>query len=270
MLKKAVSVRLASDDQTDAMKVWSDTALICFSHLRWDFVFQRPQHIMSRLAKFAPVHFWEEPCTTDDAKQPLLDIRKCPQTGVTLIRPLLPLDFDATKTNEFLREMLDGYVENIGARHLIKWYYTPMMLPFSERIAASCTVYDCMDELANFRFAPPKLIEFEKRLFEIADVVFTGGYSLYEAKRRQHSNVHPFPSSVDRRHFEQARKRAEKWPAYKNIPAPRLGFYGVIDERMDLDLLADLADARPEWQLVMVGPLAKISEADLPRRANIH
>src|SRR5438874_2323337 len=145
-----------------------------------------------------------------------------------------------------------------------------MMLPFSRHMAADCTVYDCMDELANFRFAPPQLLPLERELFTAADVIFTGGYSLYEAKRDRHPNIHPFPSSVDRAHFARARAVASEPEDQAALPRPRLGFYGVVDERMDLDLLAVLADAHPEWSLVIVGPVVKIDPADLPQRPNLH
>jgi UDP-galactopyranose mutase len=269
VLKKTTFVRAATPEQHDARKVWEDTALVCFSHLRWDFVFQRPQHIMSRLSESLAVHFWEEHRVSEDAKAPFLDIAKCPQSSVVIVRPVVPADFGAKEIEAHLEMLFSDYAANLRAARLIKWYYTPMLLPFSERVEADCTVYDCMDELANFRFAPRKLAGLERRLFGIADVVFTGGYSLYEAKRKQHPNVHPFPSSVDREHFAQAR-HTEPLAAYSTIPSPRLGFYGVLDERLDLELVASVADARPDWQLVMVGPLAKIDESDLPRRPNIH
>jgi UDP-galactopyranose mutase len=153
---------------------------------------------------------------------------------------------------------------------LIRWYYTPMMLPFSRHLASTATVYDCMDELANFRFAPPQLLALEQELFASADVVFTGGYSLYEAKKDRHPNIHPFPSSVDRAHFGKARATDAAPDDQTYLPGPRLGFYGVIDERMDLELIGALADAHPEWSIVMVGPIVKIDHADLPQRANIH
>jgi UDP-galactopyranose mutase len=136
-------------------------------------------------------------------------------------------------------------------------------LPFSRHLQPDCTIYDCMDELANFRFAPPRLLEFEGELFDRADLVFTGGYSLYEAKRSHHPNVHPFPSSVDIAHFAEAR-------AIRHAnDRPTLGFYGVLDERFDLDLLAAIADARPDWRFVMVGPIVKIAPHELPQRGNI-
>jgi UDP-galactopyranose mutase len=165
--------------------------------------------------------------------------------------------------------MLDKVVSETSGS-LVFWYYTPMMLPFSRHIGADCIVYDCMDELANFKFAPRELASLEQDLLARADLVFTGGFSLYEAKRDRHRRVFPFPSSVDRQHFGQARSRAADPIDQAGIPRPRMGFYGVIDERMDLDLLAALADTRPEWSLIMVGPVVKISEADLPRRPNIH
>jgi len=243
--------------------------LICFSHLRWDFVFQRPQHLMSRFARERRVVFWEEPLPAAPGTPPVLEVRTCGQSGVLVATPRLPDDLPADAREEALRSLLDELLSaEPGSR--ICWYYTPMMLPFSRHLERACTVYDCMDELANFRFAPPELIPLERELLAQADVVFTGGYSLWEAKREQHPNIHPFPSSVDRAHFAGARSGDASPPDQAAIPGPRLGFYGVVDERMDLDLLAAVADARPGWSLVIVGPVVKIDPADLPRRANLH
>jgi UDP-galactopyranose mutase len=127
-----------------------------------------------------------------------------------------------------------------------------------------------MDELSAFKGAPPVLKQRERELMRRASLVFTGGQSLYEAKRRSHGNVYAFPSSVDVEHFAQARRRGVDPDDQTSIPHPRLGFFGVIDERMDLDLLDGLAAARPDWHLIMVGPVVKIDSSSLPQRANIH
>lgn len=243
--------------------------LICFSHLRWDFVFQRPQQLMTRLADHADVVFWEEPEHGDEIAQAELRVRTAGQNGVTIATPQLPEGLDADQTTAALRVLLDRFLAARSGR-VIAWYYTPMMLPFSQHLSADCTIYDCMDELANFRFAPPELLPLEEQLLRRADLVFTGGYSLYEAKRDRHPAAYPFPSSVDRAHFDRARNDGRDPQDQRDLPRPRLGFYGVIDERMDLQLLAAVADARPDWSLVMVGPVVKIAEADLPRRPNLH
>ena len=234
--------------------------LICFSHLRWDFVFQRPQHLMSRFARTHDVHVWEEPVFQPAPAAPRVEARTV-APNVTVATPHLVEGLAEEAVEAALCALLDDYLGT--DRPQVAWYYTPMMLPFSRHLHPDCTVYDCMDELANFRFAPPRLLDLETELFERADLVFTGGYSLYEAKRSRHSSVHPFPSSVDVAFFAQARA----------IPPsndrPTLGFYGVIDERFDIDLLAAIADARPGWRFVMVGPVVKISPDELPRRDNI-
>jgi len=246
------------------------TTLLCFSHLRWDFVFQRPQHLMNRFARNAPVVVWEEPVDAESGASPSLHIRTAAgNERITIITPRLPHGGSDDHRNATLKKLLDGYLAGIPG-DLVAWYYTPMMLPFSRHLEPVCTVYDAMDELANFRFAPPTLLGLERELLERADVVFTGGYSLYESKKQKHGNVHPFPSSVDSAHFAQARGNLADPADQAGLAHPRLGFYGVIDERIDLDLIAAIADARPDWQLVMVGPVVKISEDDLPRRANIH
>lgn len=239
--------------------------VLCFSHLRWDFVFQRPQHLMSRFAREARVVFWEEPLLIDGLDMPGLRTRLCQSSDVMVVTPELPMDADRADDCDALKRLLDLYLaENSGS--LVRWYYTPMMLPFSQHVPADCVVYDCMDELANFKGAPPELLALEQDLLAQADVVFTGGYSLYEAKRGRHPNIHPFPSSVDVAHFHAARGLD---PAL-NQSAPLLGFYGVVDERMDLGLLAALADAHPDWTVEIVGPVVKIDEKDLPRRPNLH
>jgi UDP-galactopyranose mutase len=224
---------------------------------------------MSRFARERRVIYWEEPEAALPECEPALGIRTCAETGCTVVTPSLPESLNDAERQAALKALLDDFLAS-EQQPLIRWYYTPMMLPFSRHIAAACTVYDCMDELANFRFAPKELLNLERELFATADVVFTGGYSLYEAKKDRHPNVHPFPSSVDRPHFAQARAGDMSPEDQRAIQAPRFGFYGVVDERMDLEMIAALADSRPEWAIVMVGPVVKIDEADLPRRPNIH
>ena len=224
---------------------------------------------MSRFAGERRVIFWEEPEAALPDCQPALGVRTCAETGVIVVTPSLPEGLSAEEREATLKRLLDGYLA--GERMpLIRWYYTPMMLPFSRHIEAATTVYDCMDELANFKFAPPELLSLEQELLDIADVVFTGGYSLYEAKKDRHPNIHPFPSSVDRLHFAQARAAGEEPVDQAALPRPRFGFYGVVDERMDLALIAALADAHPEWSVAIVGPVVKIDPADLPQRLNLH
>ena len=261
------SVRAPS--RATSSQIISDETLICFSHLRWDFVFQRPQHLMKRFARERRVVYWEEPVHAAVGSAEALNVRICPKTDVTIVTPRLAEGLTEEDQEMALRRLLDAFLAREPGP-VIKWYYTPMMLPFSSHIAASMTVYDCMDELANFRFAPPRLLDLEQALLDEADIVFTGGYSLYGAKRDRHPNVHPFPSSVDREHFAQARVDLPQPADQAAIPGPRLGFYGVVDERMDLELIAHIADARPAWSLIIVGPVVKIDESELPRRENIH
>jgi UDP-galactopyranose mutase len=243
--------------------------LICFSHLRWAFVFQRPQHLMTRFAATHRVLFWEEPEYVDGIGAARVRRHVCPESGVEVLTPEIDGAARGQREGAELSALLDGALAGTRGT-VIRWYYTPMMLPFSQHVAADCVVYDCMDELSAFRGAPPELLERERMLLEQADLVFTGGTSLYEAKRGRHSNVHAFPSSIDVPHFAHARQVVEAPADQAPIPGPRLGFSGVIDERMNLDLLAAVADARPSWSLVVIGPVVKIGRDELPRRANIH
>ena len=241
--------------------------LIVFSHLRWGFVFQRPQHLLSRLAQYHRVLFIEEPIY--DAGSPTLHYSN-PAPNVTVIQPHTPIsapgfhDDQIATLQLLLAELVDEQEQPIV------WFYTPMALPLLTPFTPSLVIYDCMDELSAFNMAPRQLQQRESALMTRADLVFTGGSSLYEAKKNKHHAIYCFPSSVDAVHFEQALDRGNGHPQQQALPRPRLGYYGVIDERLDLSLVATLADAHPEWQIVMVGPVVKIDPATLPQRANVH
>ncbi|NHZ83084.1 NAD(P)-binding protein [Massilia sp. CCM 8695] len=243
------------------------STIIVFCHLRWDFVYQRPQQLLSRLAQYFRILFVEEPVHDDGGS---FMEQSTPVPNVTVYRPHTPVHAPGFHDDQIrlLQPMLAGLVE--PGEHPIVWFYTPMALPLLQELHAGLVVYDCMDELAAFKNPPRQLLQRETALLNLADLVFAGGPSLYQAKRERHTNAHCFPSSVDVRHFERALGRDNGHPLQAGIGAPRLGFYGVIDERFDAPLVATLADAHPDWQLVMVGPVMKIDPASLPQRPNIH
>jgi UDP-galactopyranose mutase len=245
-----------------------DADLICLSHLRWDFVYQRPQHLLSRCAKRRRVFFVEEPIF---GQGPLrLDVSKR-EDNLYVVVPHLPEGPLSEVTVEaILQAMIDRLIAEQSIKDYVLWYYTPMAVGWTRHLKPLATVFDCMDELSAFKFAPRSLVEREAELMRRADVVFTGGQSLYEAKRDRHPNIHAFPSSIDRAHFAQARTIKEDPADQARVPGPRVGFFGVVDERFDTELLDGAAALRPDWHFVVIGPVVKISEADLPRRPNIH
>lgn len=255
-----------------------DAPLIVHSHLRWDFVWQRPQQLLSRFASSAPVLFLEEPIFLDDLAAPRLDLTT-PLKNVHRAVPHLPaaLRDEGDAATVAVRTLALQAIARGGSLGglfpaPVQWFYTPMPAPtmlgaFGER----AVVYDCMDELSQFRFAPPQLVAREQLLLSRADVVFTGGYRLYQSKSRLHPNVHFFGCGVDSAHFAKARLSETPRPA--DVPgddAPVLGYYGVIDERIDYELIARLAAAYPESHVVMVGPVVKVDPRDLPQAPNIH
>jgi glycosyltransferase involved in cell wall biosynthesis len=244
--------------------------LLCFSHLRWNFVFQRPQHLMCRVSRDMDVIYWEEPIEIGANETAFLQVREAQDApNVRVVVPHLPQGMPEDAREAALSRLLDAHVASVRGT-LIAWYYTPMMLPFSRDIDPDLTVFDAMDELSKFKFAPTKLIKLEQELIDRSDIVFTGGSSLYEAKKDRHARVHCFPSSVDRAHFCKARARQFDPADQEDLPRPRLGYYGVIDERFDTELLDKVAEMRPDWSFVIVGPVVKIAEEDLPKRHNIH
>jgi UDP-galactopyranose mutase len=241
--------------------------LLCFSHLRWDFVFQRPQHLMTRIAKNRRVYFIEEPIF--GAECPELHVRQG-DTGVTIVTPQIPHGIGGHELDTTLQRLISDFIDDYAVTNFVSWYYTPMALKFTRHLRPSVMVYDCMDELSHFKGAPPELIILERELFSKVDVVFTGGVSLFESKRTLHSNVHAFPSSVDCAHFGLARDTTIEPADQAHIPFPRIGFAGVIDERLDIALLDECARRRPHYHFVMIGPVVKIDPATLPQQANIH
>jgi UDP-galactopyranose mutase len=242
-------------------------AIIVFSHLRWDFVLQRPQHLLSRLAQDYQILFVEEPI--HDAQGAHWALSN-PEPNITVCQPHTTVampgfhDDQLPQLRKLVRELVADHDD-----HMV-WFYTPMALPLLQELHPRAVIYDCMDELSAFRNAPKQLLQRESGLLKVADIVFTGGPSLYRAKRDRHPNVHCFPSSVDVAHFKTALDRTNSHPLHKDIPGPRLGFYGVIDERFDADLVARVADAHPQWQIVLVGPVVKVDPASLPQRDNVH
>lgn len=215
-----------------------------------------------------PVYFWEEPIHGDRA-QAELGVQ-CGPDEVTVLTPLLPHGISAADSDAAQRQLLDTFLQERGLTHFVAWYYTPMALAFTDHLLPESIVYDCMDELSAFQGAPPELIQREQKLFAKADVVFAGGASLYESKRTQHGNVHLFPSSIDRKHFGAGRKSTADPADQATIAHPRIGFFGVLDERLDIDLLRSVAEARPQWQFVLIGPVVKIRHEDLPQASNLH
>ena len=256
----------------------SMSSLIVFSHLRWDFVFQRPQQLLTRIAEEQTVIFFEEPVYTQVS--PWLE-EICSAPNVRVLRPHTNIAAPGFSDDQLpqLRCLLRTFLEresNVSAAHrvfasdYIAWFYTPMALPLLQELTPRAVIFDCMDELSAFKNAPRQLLQRENALISIANVVFTGGRSLYRIKQARHPNVHCFPSSVDRCHFAQALDRSCAHSDLDAIPHPRLGFFGVIDERLDVELISKMAEARPDWQIVLVGPVAKIDTSSLPRRSNIH
>ena len=240
--------------------------MIVFSHLRWSWVYQRPQHLMTRAAQSRRVFFVEEPICTSVAPHLHMYVA---DAGVIVVTPYLPAGLSSEFERDLLRGLLAELVEIEKIDEVVLWYFTPSAMPFTVDLAAASVVYDCMDELTGFAGASPALRHYERQLLARSDIVFTGGWSLYEAKRGLHANVHAMPSGVDLEHFRRARGRDGEQASREGARRPRIGYSGVLDERLDLELLhATIAD-HPEWQFVFAGPVTKIDPATLPTCENV-
>jgi glycosyltransferase involved in cell wall biosynthesis len=243
--------------------------LICFSHLRWNFVYQRPQHLLSRFAKQRRVFYIEEPILINEEDKNYYNIAS-PINNLWVVVPYIQGHLSEKENIEVQQDLLATLFSEQNINSYAFWYYTPMALQISKHLKPELIVYDCMDELSTFKFAPPELKQLEKEMFNIADIVFTGGHNLYKAKKNQHHNIYPFPSSIDKEHFVSARFKKNEPDDQAIISGPRFGFYGVIDERFDLQLLAETAELRPKWQFIIIGPVVKIDPETLPQFSNIH
>ncbi|MGH8763273.1 MAG: glycosyltransferase [Nitrosospira sp.] len=243
------------------------TTIFVFSHVRWDCMHQRPQHLLSRLAKNYEIVFIEEPVLREHE---ISLETSTPAPNITVLKPRTPVAASGFHDEQlpYLLKLMQQFVAT--EEEHIAWFYTPMALPLLQELDPALVVYDCMEDLAACKTSPKQMLQRENALLKVADLVFTGCPSLYRTKRKCHPNVYYFPSSVDVAHFEQALDRTNVHPAHENIPGPRLGYHGVIDERIDTELIALIADAHPQWQIVLVGPVTGIDPATLPRRHNIH
>lgn len=259
----------ASDLRARAMTHESvDDDIVCFSHLRWDFVFQRPQHLLTRFARNHKVFFFEEALPSESGRN-FLDVSPRPE-GVTVVTPRMRPGMTHEEANLDLERLTSQLLSSkVSPRHIF-WYYTPLALQYTRRFSPRLTVYDCMDELSGFLGAHELLPILERELMGRSDLVFTGGHSLYDAKRHLHRNIHALPSSIDRAHFSRAQEVISDPFDQQDLPHPRAGFYGVIDERLDRELLGAIAKLLPNWQFIMIGPVVKIKRGDLPELPNIH
>ena len=234
--------------------------MIVFCHLRWDFVYQRPQHIIHRMSEKYKILFIEEPVPFEEGEEKTAELAKI-NPNLFVLKPKVESIAD-------IKYVLPMYVANTTVK--FGWFYSSAFVYLLDSIKFETVIYDCMDELTMFKGASELLKAQEVYLLSEADVVFTGGKSLYDAKKQTHDNVHCFPSSVDRKHFAQA---INGIAVPEDLPAngkPVVGYYGVIDERIDLDLLDAVAEKMPDINFVMIGPIAKIEEEDLPKRDNIY
>ena len=260
----------------------NDVPIVVHSHLHWDWVWQRPQQFLSRLSARHPVLFIEEPWWDKGDIEPYCFQYEAPNfPNIQVVQFHLPEQWrdDASVAG---RARIDCAQRDLLARHwntdagenyrrAVQWFYDPMAFGvFDELMEPSAVVYDCMDELAQFKAPPPQLIERERALLKRADVVFVGGRKMWESKRRFNDNCYFYGCGVDVAHFAQARAAQTSVPAdLDRSRAKVLGYFGVIDERMDYELVAALADAEPNWTITMIGPDCKVDPATFPQRPNL-
>jgi UDP-galactopyranose mutase len=239
--------------------VCETTDLLVFSHLRWDFIFQRPQHLLSRHAKYRRVFYFEDP-VFGMTEVPRLHLRETSE-NVLVVIPYLPSSIDASQIESAMTDLVDELVYEEEVIDYTLWYYTPEALSYTKHLEPRATIFDCMTELSS---------EKEEELLKKADIVFTSSPSLYESRKAIHHNIHSFPSSMDFSHFAQARQKLVEPDDQINIPHPRIGFYGVIDERLNMELIMQLADLKTDYHFVIIGPVSGIDPRALPKRNNIH
>lgn len=247
--------------------LFKDGDIICFARRRWNTLFHRPQRLMSRFAQEHRVFYIEEPVY--DAESNHFEVQQVSNLSLWIVVPHL----SATATdhqNKICGELLDDLIKNFDIRKYITWYYTPLALRFSKHLAPLALVYDCMSDVQGSASASSELIVCEHELLHKADIVFAAGYGLYETMRNRHHNIYAFPNSIDKEHFHGARMVTEELPEQAAIPHPRIGFHGIVDECVDVKLLTTLAEQRPDWHFIIIGPIAAANTESLPSKPNMH
>ena len=255
----------------------SDFPIIVHSHLSWDWVWQRPQQFHSRLSKTHPILFVEGPIVSDQVTTSGVTLREISDyPNIVVLQMVMPAArwADGAWVDAERRRLVHSVLEGPLGRTFenpVQWFYDPMAVTsFLGHMDEAAVVYDCMDELSKFKGAPPELVRRERELLNAADVVFAGGPKMARAKSRYHSNCYSYGCGVDIKHFGKARHAATQVPDdVAQFAGPVLGYIGVVDERVDYDLLAKLADHNADWTVAIVGPVAKVDSADFPKRDNL-
>ncbi len=255
-----------------------DYPIIVHSHLGWDWVWQRPQQFLSRLSVRHPVLFVEAPVPADGIKAASLTLREVADyPNVVVLQMQMPAArwSDGAWVDKERRRLVQSVLAGPLGRKFaepIQWFYDPMAVTaFAGHLGERALVYDCMDQLSQFKGAPAKLVRRERELLAVADVVFAGGPKMWAAKREHNANCFAYGCGVDVKHFGKARHAATEIPHdVAHLRGKILGYFGVVDERIDYALLAALADHDPEWHVVIVGPTAKVDPAEFPQRDNLH
>jgi glycosyltransferase involved in cell wall biosynthesis len=256
-----------------------DYSLIVHCHLCWDWVWQRPQQFLSRLSARHRILFVETVGPDPQLAAPYARFREAEGfPNITLLRIQFPTGqwsdgrFVDRERRRLVQEALKSELLAGQFQNPVQWFYDPMAVAaFGGRMDEAATVYDCMDELSKFKGAPPVIVERERKLLALADVVFTGGRKMFEAKSRFNANCHFYGCGVDVNHFGKARDESTRVPDdLAHLKKPVLGYFGVVDERMDYELVAKLADANPDWSVAIIGPAIKVDPGQFPQRPNLH
>ena len=246
---------------------FSNVDIVCFSHIRWDLNYQRPQHLLSRFAKSNQLFFIEEPLY-DALEHQTLQVNS-KDDNIWIIVPHLLIGSGGKEAIDAQKELLDKFFFEYKLEDYIFWYYTPLALSFSTHYSPLLIIYDCVNNWSA-SIVRDNLKLFEAKLFDDSDIIFTGGNSLFEANKNKYANIYSFPGSIDKAHFASARVILEEGEDQKSIPHPILGYFGTIDERFDLELVRKIAALRPLWQLVLIGPVLNIDKDSFPIMENIH
>lgn len=244
--------------------------LIVLSHLRWSGVWQRPQQLISRLGRDRKTWFVEEPATPPGRTTTKKQLACEDSNGITRAWLEIPeRGRHVGYEDDLIPDYADQLMEFLGAPQgqRVVWLYTPLALDIALALQPTTIVYDVMDDLASFKDADPTLADRHLQALKRADVVFAGGKSLHRSVTEQgRPDASLFPSGVSPEHYAPARRRT----SVKADRTPVAGYVGVLDERLDLHLIADLADQVPHWEIRMIGPLAKLTPGQLPQAPNIN
>jgi len=243
-----------------------EPVFILASIIQWYEVWQRPQHFASNLSRKyktcyispVPVHHIVGQVHVWLSRR----LKRLAQRLWVFVPLLLPGENKVGLIRALNRLLWVGYAKEaalrLGTARPVVWINFPFNPRLAKSLSPRAVVYDVMDEFVEFSIAPRKARRMEEEVLNRASFVSTGTYALYEKKTALHPHVRYIPCGVDFELFNSVVKRKPPRPQdFPKARAPVFGYFGTLNERIDAELIEEVARRRPGWLFVLIGPIQR-------------